>query len=219
MDSQGIDIACLGDSTTWGADGHDGGGPDISWTAHLGEFLNVSQVRNFGVKGSRIGMKEDRSDSFIERWESLDLNADIICVFGGVNDFGRAVPLGEMGQNDPFTFYGALNLLARGLISRYPKAAIVFMTPCKSGGIPEKGLPAFNVPNAVGKTEDSYAEAMLSVCGFYSIPTIDLYRSSSISPLIPQHRQLYMPDGLHYSSAGYKRLAQRIAAGLSSVVL
>ena len=28
---------------------------------------------------------------------------------------------------------------------------------------------------------------------------------------------LYMPDGLHYSPAGYERLAHRIAAGLTAV--
>lgn len=30
---------------------------------------------------------------------------------------------------------------------------------------------------------------------------IDLYAQSGISPFLPEHRELYMPDGLHYSPA------------------
>ena len=51
----------------------------------------------------------------------------------------------------------------------------------------------------------------------YSVPVIDLYAQSGISPFLPEHRELYMPDGLHYSPAGYERLAHRIAAGLTAV--
>ena len=45
----------------------------------------------------------------------------------------------------------------------------------------------------------------------------DRYAQSGISPFLPEHRELYMPDGLHYSPAGYERLAHRIAAGLTAV--
>ncbi len=211
-------LACLGDSTTWGDNGEGGGGPEISWTARMAELAHVKEARNFGVKGSRIAVKADRSDSFVERFGTLDLSADAIVLFGGVNDFCRAVPLGAMGERDVHTFYGALGYLARGLVSRYPEAKVVFMTPAKTAGVPAKGLPAFDVRNGVGAVEEEYADAMCEVAGTYSIPVIDLFRESGISSLVDEQRRLYMPDGLHYSAAGYARLAERIACGLAALV-
>ena len=34
---------------------------------------------------------------------------------------------------------------------------------------------------------------MLEVCDRYSVPVIDLYAQSGISPFLPEHRELYMP--------------------------
>lgn len=91
------------------------------------------------------------------------------------------------------------------------------MTPCKTSGKHEKDIPASDELNHLGLTQVAYVKAMLEVCDRYSVPVIDLYAQSGISPFLPEHRELYMPDGLHYSPAGYERLAQRIAAGLTAV--
>ena len=210
-------VACFGDSTTWGDNGCGGGGNDISWTAHLGALLGGANVENFGVKGSRIAMKADRTDSFVERLDAIDADADVYIVFGGVNDFSRNVPLGELGSEDVRTFYGALDYLVRTITTRSAEARLVFMTPCKTSGKHEKDIPASDEPNHLGLTQDVYVRAMLEVCDRYSLPVIDLYAQSGISPFLPEHRKLYTPDGLHYSPAGYERLAHRIAAGLVAV--
>lgn len=207
-------INCLGDSTTWGDVGTGDGGPTISWPAHLQRLLGAGTVRNYGIKGSRIGVKADRDDSFIERYERMDRNADIVLVLGGVNDFNREVPLGVFGDTDVHTFHGAVNTLLRGLVRMYPHGEIVVMTPCKTGGVPAKDLPAFDTPNGLGLIEADYVEALRAECNRYGIPVIDLFNGSGISPLLPEHKPYYMPDGLHYSPAGYERLARRIAAQL-----
>ena len=102
-------------------------------------------------------------------------------------------------------------------IARSPHAKLVFMTPCKTSGKHEKDIPASGELNHLGLTQIAYVKAMLEVCDHYSVPVIDLYAQSGISPFLPEHRELYMPDGLHYSPAGYERLAHRIAAGLVAV--
>ena len=163
-------ICCFGDSTTWGDNGCGGGGNDISWTSHLGALLGGATIENFGIKGSRIAVKADRSDSFVERLDGIDHTS-----------------------------------------------RLVFITPCKTSGKHEKDIPASNEANHLGLTQDAYVQAMLEVCDRYSVPVIDLYAQSGISPFLPEHRELYMPDGLHYSPAGYERLAYRIAAGLTAV--
>jgi lysophospholipase L1-like esterase len=93
MSLEGKTIACFGDSTTWGDNGTGKGGPAISWTSHMAELTGAAKVLNFGVKGSRIGVKADRDDSFVERFGEHDLTSDVICLFGGVNDFCRNVPV------------------------------------------------------------------------------------------------------------------------------
>lgn len=218
MSLAGKTIACFGDSTTWGDNGMGTGSNAIAWPVWLPKLAGVREAKNFGVKGSRIAVKSDRADSFVERFPGIDLTADVIVLFGGVNDFCRNVPLGKMGDDDVYCFYGALDYLVCGILSRYPEAQFVLMTPAKTAGVPAKGLPAFDVANGVGLKECAYAEAMREVADRYSVPVIDLYSSSGISPLVAEQRKRYMPDGLHYSAAGYRKLAERIVAGLEALV-
>ncbi len=213
-----LTICCFGDSTTWGDNGTGAGGPGISWTSHLGALLDGATVENFGVKGSRLAIKADRDDSFVERLDGIDADADVYVLFGGVNDFSRNVPLGQMGSADTHEFYGALDYLVRGITARSPEARIVVMTPCKTSGIVAKDIPGSFEENHLGLTQAPYAAAVREVADRYSLPVIDLYAGSGISPFLPEHRERYMPDGLHYSPAGYERLARRIAAGLRAVL-
>ena len=151
-------ICCFGDSTTWGDNGCSGGGNDISWTSHLGALLGGAVVENFGIKGSRIAIKADRTDSFVERLDGIDDAADIYIVFGGVNDFSRNVPLGELGSTDVHEFYGALDYLIRTITARSPRAKLVFMTPCKTSGKHEKDIPASDELNHLGLTQVAYVQ-------------------------------------------------------------
>lgn len=213
-----LTICCFGDSTTWGDNGTGAGGPGISWTSHLGALLDGATVENFGVKGSRLAIKADRDDSFVERLDGIDADADVYVLFGGVNDFSRNVPLGQMGSADTHEFYGALDYLVRGITARSPEARIVVMTPCKTSGIVAKDIPGSFEENHLGLTQAPYAAAVREVADRYSLPVIDLYAGSGVSPFLPEHRERYMPDGLHYSPAGYERLARPIAAGLRAVL-
>lgn len=174
-------------------------------------------MRNYGKNGSRIAICPHHDDSVVERFEAMDFSADVILVMGGVNDFSSNVALGHRGERDLGTFYGALETLVCGLIERAPCAQTVFMTPCKRIERPQKGIPSSFGKNSQGLTQLDYVNAIKDVCDHYSVPVIDLYASSGISPFMPAQKGL-MPDGLHYSPAGCECLARRIAAGLSSVV-
>ncbi len=123
-----------------------------------------------------------------------------------------------MGSTSTREFYGALDYLVRTITARSPEARLVVMTPCKTSGKHEKDIPGSFEQNHLGLTQEPYVAAVREVADYYSLPVIDLYAQSGISPFLPQHRELYMPDGLHYSPAGYERLALRIAAGLRAIL-
>ncbi|BDR53626.1 hypothetical protein KIM372_15330 [Bombiscardovia nodaiensis] len=203
-------LNCLGDSTTRGDNGVDGGSQGISWVSHVREYLPFRQVRNYGVCGSRIAVSSERDDSFVERYEQMDLEADDVIVFGGVNDFQHDIPLGDLDSRDVRTFSGALNTVLTGLQGLYPRANIVALTATPNDFVhPTKQYPTTHQPNSLGLKQVDYVERMKAIGASYCIPVVDLFRLSGISPFAPGHEE-YMPDGLHYSQAGYARLCKRI---------
>lgn len=217
---ENIIMNCLGDSTTWGDDGIETGGNEISWTTQIQEFLNFKTIHNYGVNGSRIAITPDRNDSFVERYIDMENSADIITVLGGVNDFQHDVPLGKETFFDPHYFYGALNTLISGLIEKYPDKKILFMTPMKNKFVyPTKNYPDSFSFNKVNLKQVDYVNAIKKVCDYYSIPVLDMYKESGISPYSECQVKLYMPDKLHYNKEGYSRLAKKIAEYLNNIQL
>lgn len=215
-----IVMNCLGDSTTWGDDGNGTGGNEISWTTQIQKFISFSTIRNYGVNGSRIAITSDKNDSFIERYKDMDNNADIITILGGVNDFHHDVPLGNLNSFDPHCFYGALNTLILGLLEKYPDKELIFMTPMKNNFVhPIKNYPDSFSYNKLHLKQIDYSNAIKEICDYYSIPVLDMYKESGISPFNEIQANLYMPDKLHYNKEGYHRLAKKIAGYLKQYYL
>lgn len=207
-------LDCFGDSTTWGDNGIDGGSQDISWVKTFQDQIPFKEVRNYGIKGSRIAICDDRNDSFVERLPELKVfDAQYMTIFGGVNDFQHSVPMGSFSPSNenPKNFYGALNKIIRYLLSNYPDTTYVFMTPTKNNyHNPQKDYPTTLQANDLGLHQSDYVDAIKEVAHFYSQPVIDLYNESGLTPFIPINKK-FQPDGLHYSRLGYARLQRRIA--------
>jgi lysophospholipase L1-like esterase len=206
-------LVALGDSTTWGDNGLGTGSNSISWASQLPKLNGFKTVINSGVKGSTIAIQSGRTDSFVERYSSLDNSADLITVFGGVNDKNKNIPLGTATSTDNNTFYGALNNLITGLINKYPSKLIVFITPMKTAYSTNETF----TPNSVGLTLKDYRDAILNRCDYYNLPVLDLYSNLGMSPYVTSQASLYFGDGLHPTEDGYKRVASRIAGFLETV--
>ena len=73
------------------------------------------EVINYGISGSRIAVSQGHDQPMCIRYSNMN-DADIITVFGGTNDFSSNVTLGDITSTDTQTFYGALNVLCKGLI-------------------------------------------------------------------------------------------------------
>lgn len=222
MKLEGLKINFLGDSiTTTGGVSSD----DKVYHAILKAEAGLKEAVNYGIGGTRIalykgklgGSKDDCSDvnSFCERFDKMDDDADVVIVFGGTNDWGRGdAPLGSFSDRTPDTFYGACHYLFRGLIKKYIGKTIVIMTPLHRV-METANLDYTNTGEC--KTLKRYVEIIREVAEYYALPVLDLYATSGLQPDIPEIRERYMPDGLHPNDAGHEVIACKLKRFLESI--
>ena len=210
-DFSGKKIACLGDSITAAAnlEGQENY-PDCSYPSILKELLGAEEVYNLGIGGSSIGRYW--ADAFVERYEEIPPDTDIILVMGGTND-GFCLSekeLGTLEERKPWTLCGDLDELMQGLRENYPDAEICFITP----------LP--NILQDYLMRERDYllpqrrlVNVMLELSEEYGFTVIDLYNSNILDSHDVDIVTDYVPDGVHPNENGYQILAEHIAAELA----
>lgn len=222
MKLEGLKINFLGDSITEGCGTTDK--QNKTFLALLKEQANLAEVRNYGIGGTRFAVqkgseyrpKNDYVDvnSFCERFDKMDDDADVVVVFGGTNDFGHGdADIGNFDDRTPDTFYGACHFLFRGLIKKYLGKPIVIMTPLHRSG--ERQIPT-KPWGTYGVLKD-YVEIIKEVAEYYSLPVLDLFAISTLQPDIPEIKEKYMPDGLHPNDAGHVIMADKLKAFLETL--
>ena len=211
MELKNKKINFLGDSITEG----------VGASCRENIYLNVmarecelAAARNYGISCTRIARQDGEGfygNPFCDRYMKMDDDADIIVIFGGVNDFlhGRA-PFGAFDDRTKDTYYGAWHVLLRGLLEKYPDGQIVVMTPLHRT---EENVPS----PGNGRPLKDYVAAAKEVAEFYSVPVLDLFAESGIQPEVSVIKEKYCPDGLHPSDAGNRRIAERLAGFLKSL--
>ncbi|MEK5085914.1 SGNH/GDSL hydrolase family protein [Paenibacillus sp. FSL M8-0228] len=171
-------------------------------------------VNNYGLSGTgwRTPSVSGGSDAIYQRMGSFTTDADLITVFAGTNDWaevGIAFNMGTFGDTDPaVSFYGALDYTIKQLINKYPTKTIAVFTP-----IPRE--PAWALNNGV--TLEQVADAIIKVANHYSVPVLDLYRTSNVYAWNEVYRNYALPDGLHPNDNGHMRLADKVLAFLNSL--
>lgn len=216
MELKGKKVLFLGDSITEGV------GPSDIENVYWKVFgrLTGAECVGYGVSGTRIARQHtedyhEKQGNFCDRAAKMEDGADIVVVFGGINDFSHGdAPLGSMNDKTNDSFFGALNVLLTTLINKYPDATIVFMTPLHTFSEYIQ-FNCFNV-RAAGTLRD-YVDAIIEACGFYSVPVLDLYRTSGIQPCVDIICEKYLPDGIHPNDAGNLRIAKRLEGFLKSL--
>lgn len=221
MELKGKKINFLGDSIT---EGH---GTSDWATKPYHQLLKVNaglaEARNYGIGGTKIARLPVITDNpfdqdFNLRALKMDTDADAIVVFGGTNDFGHGtIPMGEMSDRDPHTFYGGLHTLCQFLIKTYIDKPIVFMTPLHrlNEMLDYNNRVADNNPCARPLVD--FVRAIKEVCEFYSIPVLDLYGAGGMYAQLWCWCERYMPDGLHPNDAGHTLIANKLQKFLESL--
>ena len=210
MELFGKKINFLGDSITFGCCATE----NFGFVDILKRDYGLAAARNYGISGTRYSRQRIPSEEpsfdqdFCGRYAQMDLDADLILVLGGVNDFGHGdAPLGIPSDRSPDTFYGACHYLYHGLLERFPDSQTVILTPlhCMDETLPKHGKPPFS----------EYVRAIRETAAQYHLPVLDLYETSSLR--FDRFQGIYTDDGLHPNDLGHEVLAKEIAAALQSL--
>ncbi len=215
MDLTGLKINFLGDSITAGTGAS---ARDKVYHAVLKREAGLLEARGYGIGGTRFAIQKGTEkrpkdngvdvNSFSERFDKMDDDADIVVVFGGTNDYGHGdAPFGKFSDRTPDTFYGACHYLFSGLIKKYLGKQIIIITPLHRTG--ELYVPDCKVEGDYRPLKD-YVDAIREVAEYYSLPILDLFATSGLQPEIEEIKQNFMPDGLHPNDRGYELIAYKL---------
>lgn len=222
MELKGLKINFLGDSITQGVGASS---EHTVYHAVLKKEVGLSEARNYGISGTRFALqkgtearpKDDYVDvnSFCERFDQMDNNADVVVVFGGTNDYGHGdAGLGNFSDRTPNTFYGACHYLFSGLVKKYLNKTIVIMTPLHR--LNETIVPEIKPSGDFGTLKD-YVNIIREVAEFYSLPVLDLFATSGLQPEIKEIQENYIPDGVHPNDSGNSVIAHKLKSFLEQL--
>ena len=223
MELKGKIIDFLGDSITEG----------VGVTDQNNRYDNVIHRRfelaahyNYGIGGTRLAHQSVPSEiprydlCFCGRAYMLDKSADLIVVYGGVNDYihGDAY-FGTMDDRTPTTFCGAVYFLMNLLKTNYEGKKIVFMTPAHMHfkGISDKCLSGRPMKKPDAQPLSAYVEVIKARGEELGIPVLDLFEKLPIDPNNESDREKYTVDGLHFNDDGHEILANTLCDFLESL--
>lgn len=225
MNIKGFKVNFLGDSITEGAGVVD---QNNRYDNRLAAMCQLSAVNSYGISGSRLAHQVHPSETprydlcFCGRAYDMDITADMVVVFGGVNDYIHGdAPFGEIGDTTPAIYCGGVYFLMNYLRQTYEGKPIVFMTPARCFLRKEVddcvvSTHARKRPG-IGKPLRPYVDAILETAKLFNIPTLDLYNDLGLDPHDPEIFDTYTMDGLHFNDAGHAVIAQKLKAFIDSL--
>lgn len=225
MDFKNKTISFVGDSITFGY-GLKNNETD-RFSSIIERECKLEKAYNYGVSGTRIAYQSKPSERaahdlyFCGRAFQL-YPADLIFVYGGVNDYIHGdAPLGQPTDKTPTTFYGALEYLLTTLKENYPSSRLAFATPahCVREGYTDS-QPSSDARKGNDNSRHPlyvYVEAIKEKCLEHNVPVLDMFNDFEINVNNKAQREKYTTDGLHFNEAGHKLLAERIKKFLKTL--
>lgn len=225
MELKGKTAAFLGDSITEGV------GVETCLQKRydnvLRERCGLKEAYNYGISGTRIAHQRKPSEEpawdlcFCGRAYYLNKDADVIVVYGGVNDYSHGdAPFGKPGDKTPESFCGAVDFLMRKLCELYPRAKKVFMTPAhmQLEDIHDDKPSPLEMKGPDAKPLAEYVRVIKETAKHYEVKVLDLFDRLPIDPNVAADRERYTIDGLHFNAAGHEVLAETLIRFLKEEV-
>ena len=216
MNLEGKIVNFLGDSITEGAGVVDRA--NCRYDNVIAKNAKLAAVYNYGIGGTRLAHQQKASDSprhdlcFCGRAHDLNPAADLVVVYGGVNDYLHGdAPIGEIGDTTPATFCGGvyylMKLLKTNFIDKGKKVA--FLTPARCHRPTQPHTEPSKNPRKGPDAQplSYYVEVIKKTGESFGIPVLDLYNELGLDPVDEEIRAKYTMDGLHFNDAGHAILA------------
>ena len=224
MNVKGFKVNFLGDSITEGVGVSD---QNNRYDNRIAKILEFSANNNYSISGSRLAHQSYPSEKprydlcFCGRAYDMDTTADMVVVFGGVNDYIHGdAPFGEIGDTVPSTFCGGVYFLMNFLRETYGDKPIIFMSParCFLRHQVDDLIPSVHDAKRVpGKPLIDYVDVIIETAKQFDIKVLDLYRNLGVDPHIPEQFKKYTTDGLHFNDEGHKLIAQKLEELIASI--
>lgn len=224
MKLEGLTVNFLGDSITEGSGVSDRA--NHRYDNVLAREAKLGKVNNYGYGGTRIAHQTHPSScpwhdlNFCGRAYWMDKNADLVVVYGGVNDYLHGdAPIGEPGDKTPATFRGAVWYLMHFLRNTYAEKPVVFMTPAhcfyKDIHDTEPTRRPCKLPDAMGL--GGYVDIIVETAKEFDIPVLNLFTDFEIDANRPEDKEKYTADGLHFNDLGSEKLGLCLKRFLESL--
>ena len=183
-----------------------------TWQNYLVNELGLVH-ENHGLSSSCISNFEQWAVSMSNnsRIDAIPLDADIITIMGGTNDWASRRQIGTLDDVTTETFIGGYKHLIERLMSRIPNARIIIMSP--PFGYYNTGVGSEEV-NGIGIKLSSYIEASELIAKHYKLPFINMYQDLGINKFNKDNFMHVEDLQVHPNSNGGKRVAGRVLGEL-----
>lgn len=190
------------------------------WRKLVQEKYPFAKTYGYGVGGTTIAIRANRTDSIYERLTKMysdHSDADYVILQGGVNDCWGKVPLGEITENynkelDTSTFCGAMEQLLKDSILKWKGKKIGFICTYKvhdADTILDSGDIMWDFK--------SYMDKAKEICNKWSVPYCDLYNDSGLCLKLDDIANTYSDGGTHVNELGYHIIFPKIDAWLKTL--
>ena len=161
---------------------------------------------------------------------ALAPDTDIIMIFGGTNDWGVNVTLGDLSDkastDNNATFCAAVKAVLEYLTMNFSEKEIVFITPMQRWFMTWNVVEGvrnytnadydnddesdianafYNCRNGKGLYLRDYVEKLKQLCADYGVTCVDLFSTSRMYVNNEAFKLIYSPDGLHPNELGTAR--------------
>ncbi|MBQ9731452.1 MAG: hypothetical protein IJV94_05060 [Bacilli bacterium] len=180
IDFSQLTYTAFGDSITYGADLIIGGRVENPYPTVLSEILDLKSYENKGISGATLSANDQGLTCMTDVITAYTSETDIIGVLGGVNDFNRNLPLGDIDDNDTSTIYGSLHVSMAYLSENYSDSFVFYMTPYKEyfHGV------LWSDNNSQGYNLEDVSDAIKEVAEIYDIPVLDLLNEGNFESIM-----------------------------------
>ena len=160
---------------------------------------------NLGKSGTGFLQTYSTYENFVDRVDALtgEEGYDVISVMGGINDSGHIgtdYQLGQLGDTEPTTIYGAIYYVFNSLITKYPLSFVFAILE-----------PVTDYRHDYNNNIDVIQNAVKEVCAWLKIPVADGNQASGLRPWVAAFKTKYYYDGTHPNAKGHYKIANAIS--------